>query len=123
MIHLDTSFLIRSLLEGSAESRLLRSWLEVMEPLGISPVSWTEFLCGPLEQEQTELVGEIVGEPAAYTETEARLAARLFNETGRRRGSLMDCMIAASAISAGAALATSNRSDFARLVPLGLRLT
>ncbi len=94
-----------------------------MEPLGISPVSWTEFLCGPLEQEQTELVGEIVGEPAAYTETEARLAARLFNETGRRRGSLMDCMIAASAISAGAALATSNRSDFARLVPLGLRLT
>jgi predicted nucleic acid-binding protein len=37
-------------------------------------------------------------------------------------GSLVDCMVAASAMAADAALATSKRKDFQRLVPLGLRL-
>ncbi len=35
---------------------------------------------------------------------------------------MVDCMIASTAMVAGAALATANRADFERLVPLGLRL-
>jgi len=46
----------------------------------------------------------------------------LFNRAGRRRGSLLDCMIAAIALRAGAALATANQADFRRLRAAGLRL-
>ena len=56
-----------------------------------------------------------------YAET-ASLAARMFNSTGRRRGTLADCMIAATAMRADAALATSNREDFTCFVAQGLRL-
>lgn len=48
--------------------------------------------------------------------------AELFNQTGRRRGSRFDCMIAATTIGAQAQVATVNQSDFQVFVPHGLTL-
>ena len=97
MIQLDTSFLIRALVPDSSESKKLRGWLEERENVGISALAWAEFQCGPV-------------------------SAKLFNETGRRRGTFVDCMIAATAIVAEESLATSNPKDFARFEKLGLVL-
>ena len=122
MIHLDTSFLILALARGSREDRRLRAWLRAGERLGISAIGWAEFLCGPAGSAALELAGRIVGEPAAFTAADAVLAARLFDDTGRRRGSLADCMIAATAIQVEASLATANPRDFARFAGPGLAL-
>src|SRR5262245_29097547 len=122
MIHLDTSFLIHSLVAGSREDRLLRAWLRDAQPIGMSVVGWAEFLCGPVETTVIELAAHLVGEPEGFTAADCSVTARLFNLSGRRRGSFTDCMIAAVAIRAGAALATSNRDDFARFAAAGLRL-
>ena len=122
MIHLDTSWLVLALARGSAADRRLRAWLREGRELGISAVGWAEFLCGPIGPEAIELAARIVGDPVAFAAADAELAARLFNETGRRRGSLTDCMIAATAIEARAPLATANPRDFARFARAGLVL-
>jgi predicted nucleic acid-binding protein len=122
MIHLDTSFLIRGLIHGSAEDRRLRDWLRRGEPLGMSVIAWAELLCGPLEASHLELTAHVISERAPFLEEDATLSARLFNESGRRRGSLMDCMIAASALRAGALLATANTADFRRFASAGLTI-
>ena len=122
MIHLDTSFLIRALVPGSPEDAALRAWLRGGLPVGASAVVWAELLCGPLTAKQAEVALLLVGEPVPFGREDAALAASLFNAAGRRRGSLVDCMVAAAAIRAEAALATANEADFARLQPHGLRL-
>jgi predicted nucleic acid-binding protein len=122
MIHLDTGFLIRALRRGSVEDARLRAWLALSEPIGISAVGWTEFLCGPVEPHDIELASQVVSEPLALLARDAGMAAKLFNIGGRRRGSLTDCMIAAVALRAGASVATSNPADFRRFETAGLRV-
>jgi predicted nucleic acid-binding protein len=122
VIQLDTSFLIHSLVAGSKEDRLLRAWLRDAQPIGMSVVGWAEFLCGPVAGPVIELAAHLVGEPEEFTADDCTVTARLFNLGGRLRGSFTDCMIAAVAIRVGAALATSNRDDFARFAAAGLRL-
>jgi predicted nucleic acid-binding protein len=122
VIHLDASFLIRALAEGTPQDRRLRAWLAAGEALGMSAVAWAEFLCGPVEATDLELVEQVVHDRVPFGEAEAALAARLFNESGRRRGSLADCMIAASAMRAGVPLATENPKDFRRFASAGLSL-
>jgi predicted nucleic acid-binding protein len=122
LILLDTSFLIRCLVAGSAQDRQLRSWLADKEPIGISSIAWAEFLCGPVQPAMIEAVTRFVTVRAALGEEDALLAAQLFNGSGRRRGSLADCMIAASAIRAQAPLATANVTDFRRFCSAGLDL-
>jgi predicted nucleic acid-binding protein len=82
MIHLDTSFLVRALVADSLEGTLLRRWVAGKLPVGISAVPWTEFLCGPLTEGQTELALALLSEPAAYTAAHAQRAATLFNTSG-----------------------------------------
>ena len=122
MIHLDTSFLILSLVKGSAEDRSLRAWLGAGDSLGIAAPAWAEFLCGPVRASEIALAGRLLGTPVAFSGPEAEEAAKLFNATGRRRATLLDCMIAATAISSGVPLATSNVADFRRFVARGLTM-
>lgn len=122
MIHLDTSFLIRALRRGSPEDRKMRRWIQDGEILSMSAIAWGEFLCGPLFAGDLEIATEVVEQRHDFTEEQALIAARLFNESGRRRGSLSDCMIAAAAVSHGAALATTNSADFQRLEGSGITL-
>ena len=122
MIHLDTSFLIRALIPDSPENHKLREWLGTGATLVVSAVAWAEFLCGPLTDSELELAVRIVGPPQDFTSEHAAIAARLFNTSGRRRGTMMDCMIAAAAVSTGSPFATSNEGDFRRFAEQGLQL-
>jgi predicted nucleic acid-binding protein len=122
MIHLDTSFLIRALLRNSPEDRAIRGWLRAGEPLAMSAIGWAEFLCGPVDAQSAGLASRIVADRLPFTEEDAAAAARLFNLVGRRRGSLTDCMIAATALRLGASLATANLSDYRRFETAGLRV-
>lgn len=79
-------------------------------------------LCGPVSAAVVQGASDIVGVPVPFGEREAVVAAECFNAGGRRRGVMVDCMIAATAITGGAALAAANVADFERFVPLGLRL-
>lgn len=95
-------------------------WIRAGEGLLVSAVAWTEFLCGPLSPLAMEEAAELLGEPIAFDALDATFAAELFNGTGRRRGTLMDCMIAATAIRRDAPLATANPRDFHRFRAFGL---
>jgi predicted nucleic acid-binding protein len=120
MIHVDTSFLIRALAHSSPEDLLLREWLRTGTQLAMSSIAWVEFLCGPVESDNAELAARILPDRVPFVDEDAALAARLFNLSGRRRGALIDCMIAATALRLGASLATANAADFRKLSPTGL---
>lgn len=122
IIHLDTSFLIRALVPGSDPDNVLRGWLRAGHEIAMSSIAWTELLCGPLDASDRHVAEGVVTDRVVYDEHDAAVAAQLFNETGRRRGSLIDCMIAASAERRDALLATLNSDDFRRFEATGLRL-
>ena len=122
MIHLDTSFLIRALVRGSPEDARLREWIRANKPLGMSAIAWAEFLCGPVDETVLSLASAVVARRFQFTEEMATMAARLFNGSGRRRGTMIDCMIAATALVEETAVATSNPGDFSRFGAFGLAL-
>ena len=120
MIHLDTSFLIRALMRGTPEDQALRRWIANGESLAVCSIAWAEFQCGPLTSSELAVAGAIIGRHRDFVKDDAEMAARLFNESGRRRGSLIDCMIAAAAQADDAPVATANEADFLRLSDLGV---
>lgn len=122
MIHLDTSFLIRALSQGTPEDRALRRWIVEGETLAVTSMAWAEFQCGPLHPAELATVAALVDHHRAFTREDAGSAARLFNESGRRRGSLIDCMIAAAALADDASVATANPADFESLQPFGVTI-
>ena len=111
MTHLDTSFLIRALCPGSPHERQLLVWLDGPGSVSLSAVAWAEFLCGPVSADVTAIARTLLGEPVPLGTAAAERAAQLFNQAGRRRGSLLDCLVAATAIEADAQLATDDSPD------------
>ena len=122
MIHLDTNFLIQLAVAGSDAHGRFASWAAANETFNVSTIAWAEFLCGPVDATAEALAGQVFPRPEPFLSTDAALAARLFNRTGRRSRSLADSMIAAVAIRCGARLATLNTGDFQPFTPHGLIL-
>lgn len=122
MIHFDANYLIAALSAGSEADENLRTWVAAEEPLAISVIAFAEFVCGPLSANDEEHAQILFPETLAVTGRDAQLAARLFNEIGRRSRSLRDCLIAAAAFHSDATLATYNTEDFRRFAAHGLRL-
>jgi len=123
MIHLDTNYLIGLAVPGSLPAQNVDQWLAAGEALAASALAWTEFLNGPVSADEIVLVESVIeGNLVTFEKPTAVLAAQLFNQGGRRRGSRFDCLIAATAILANAELATENRKDFEPFVPFGLKL-
>jgi predicted nucleic acid-binding protein len=98
-------------------------WLTAGQTIAASAITWTEFLNGPVTPlEVTRAEAVLQSQITPFGQPEAVFAADLFNQTGRRRGSRFDCLIAATAILAQAEVATVNQSDFKVFVPHGLKL-
>ena len=122
VICLDTSYLLLGLVPGSPEGDRLREWTATGTRLVAPAVVWFEFLCGPVSARQVETMRAFLHEVIPFAEPQAGLAATLFNDVGRRRSTRVDAMIAATALVADAALATSNTADFAPFFAAGLQL-
>ncbi len=122
MIMLDTNFLIGLDERGGLADLCFRRWVGEGPRTGVSALVWTEYLCGPLSPQSYLSADRLLEWKEPFLPEDARLSAHLFNSSGRRRGTLMDCMIAATAIRCGARLATLNSADFAPLVSHGLEL-
>ena len=122
MIVLDTNFLIAGLVRGSAQDVRLREWLRADETLQVNVIVWAEFLCGPVTPDHVRVATQLFPRPEVLLPEDAARGAQLYNATGRRRGSLADCLIAATCLRLNAAIATDNLADFRPFEPLGLRL-
>ncbi|MBT4503642.1 MAG: hypothetical protein HOC74_38275 [Gemmatimonadetes bacterium] len=122
MICLNTNYLILGLVPGSKEVAELLAWSDSGESFCAASTAWYEFLCGPVDSAQVSTMRGAVRSILPFGQQQAQEAARLFNETGRRRRLRVDAMIAAAATTNRVPLATGNRDDFAVFVPLGLQL-
>lgn len=120
MIHVDTNFLIALENPQSRAAAMFRDWLARGERVGLSALVWTEYRCGPLSAEKLEAAEILFPSPEPFLATDAALAAQLFNHGGRRRGILVDCMIAAIALRCHAPFATLDADHFAPFASQGL---
>jgi predicted nucleic acid-binding protein len=86
-------------------------------------IAWHEYIRGPLTAEDHERVINVIeSRILPLDRSSGELATKLFNETGRRRGSTADCLIAATAILNDYELVTWNYEDFEKFVSMGLKL-
>lgn len=122
MICLDTNYLIRGVAEDTAEAAELVAWVKAGETLVTAMPVWFEFLCGPVTDDQVATARTFLAEIIPFAEDQAVESARLFNAVQRKRSLRVDAMIAGTAITAKAGLATKNRDHFKPFVAHGLRL-
>ena len=122
VVHLDANFLVEVADGGSSSVRKIERWLRERVSVQVSAIAWSEFLCGPLTEREVEDARAVVAVVEPFTADDAAAAADLFNQTGRRSRSHVDCMIAAHAIGRQAAFATLNLHDFRPFARFGLKL-
>ncbi|MEP6999981.1 MAG: type II toxin-antitoxin system VapC family toxin [bacterium] len=121
-IHLDANFIIGALVNESREWQLMSRWNAAGRTVRVSSMAWAEFLCGPVADAAIPEIAHTLGDVLPVTAKDAAQAARLFHLTGRRRGSLADCIIAAIALRSSAEIATNNVDHFSHFAEFGLRI-
>ena len=122
MIHLDTNVLI-ALPRLARQRHSLTQRMARGEAVATSSLAWFEYLCGPVNDVEQQLVrAAIGGHIVEVDDAIAERAASLFNLAGRKRSLRTDSLIAAAAMLAGAELATYNAQDFAPFAAHGLTL-
>jgi len=88
-----------------------------------SAICWSEFTNGPVNEESKKLIASILKDQILpFSKQEAYVCSKIFNVTGRVRGTFIDCMIASIAIVNNAELWTENSKDFVKFALLGLQL-
>ena len=118
MIYVDTNYLIRGLLKNSKEATELTQWYRSGDLIFSPAPAWYEFLCGPVTMPQVNIIRAFLsGGISPFEEPQAARAAHLYDTIGAVRHFRIDAIIAGTAISAGAPLATSNMQDFRRFLP------
>jgi predicted nucleic acid-binding protein len=123
VIHVDTNLLIASVDPSHEHAHLWPGLVAVGESFAVSAVAWTEFRSYPISSNQLSALEQLLpGGVVPYERAHADLAGELFRMTNSKRKNRLDSMIAATAILAGAKLATVNQSDFDAFVSFGLKL-
>jgi predicted nucleic acid-binding protein len=123
MIHLDANLLIALIRPQDAHHPAASRMIAASGPFGCSAIAWMEFHSKPVHAtDQAALKAILSGGIVPFDKAAASLAGRLFHLTGARRRTRLDTMIAATAIRAGAALATTNAADFEPFLDHGLKL-
>jgi predicted nucleic acid-binding protein len=93
------------------------------EAAAVCAMVWYEFLMGPVDDAEIRLAHAFLqGRIAPVEESDAALAAQLFNAAGRQRTLRTDGLIAACAIRAEAQLVTLNVADFEPFTAYGVQL-
>ena len=122
MIFLDTNFLVLAMAPATKQEQRLRLWARDGELFQTNAIVWGEFLCGPVTPNEIVLARQLVVSVDPVLPQDAEQAASLFSQTGRRKHSLADCMIAAACLRLNVPLATDNLADFNPILPFGLRV-
>ncbi len=122
MVHLDTSVLIDALTGPRRSLDALMRLTDAGHRIGLSTIVLYEWLRGPRTRAELAVQEELFPSEQAtgLGPEEAALAARLYKQVSRARGREIDLVIAACALTRGAAVWTLNPGDF-RDVP-NLRL-
>ena len=120
---LDTNALIALSDANHAVFRAAEAALRKGGEASTCSVAWHEYVRGPLlDKDRSRVLRVIESRILNLDRRHAETAAKLFNTTGRRRGSTADCLIAAVAIDSNLEMVTCNTGDFELFIPHGLRL-
>ena len=123
MIHVDTNLLIASVDSSHEHAGLWTGLIVADESFATSAIAWTEFRSYPISSNQLLALEQLLpGGIVAYERAHADLAGELFRMTKSKRKNRLDSMIAATAILAGAKLATVDQADYKAFVTFGLKL-